>query len=59
MKGAYLSIIMALPKGNKGEGEAVRGPLLKAEQDHFQCTVMVSIDPDSVITTGNTGLKVE
>lgn len=57
MNGAYLSIIMILPKGNLGGRQDSR-EAIKVEQDHFLCTVMVAIDPDSLITIGNTRRKV-
>lgn len=38
-------------------GGVVTESLLIAEQDHFQCSVTVSIVPDRLIATGNTGLK--
>lgn len=56
MNSAYLSIITVLPAGNLGGRRDSEGAI-KAQRDHFQCTVMVSIDPDSLITAGNTGLK--
>ena len=55
MKGAYFSVITVLPEGEReGGGEP---PLLKTEHDRFQCTVVVPINLDSLITTGNAGLE--